>query len=137
MNKLPIWPSPQLTHHAHMQNHPLVPADIAARFDIREWRNGLAILAAARPSEWADIQGVLRGFRLLFDLRAIDVGVIITRASGLQAIFNALGRGPRYGNSTTHLEKLLPRLEGGGGGGCPVVVMAIKPEAYVDDGPAQ
>ena len=79
----------------------------------------------------------LNNFRLLFDLRAIDVGVIITRASGLQAIFNALGRGPSYGNSTTHLGKLVPRLDGGGGGGCPVVVMAIKTEAYVDDGPAQ
>lgn len=65
------------------------------------------------------------------------MGVIITRASGLQAIFNALGKGSSYGNSTTHLDKLLPRLEGGGGGGCPVVVMAIKTEAYVDDGPAQ
>jgi hypothetical protein len=200
-----------------MQNHALVPADIAARFDIREWRNGLAILAAARPAEWADIQAVLRNFtllrsdilkpggsksdiagkidghftalgwkekqfdtrivvdntefhapthkvdcyknrvalevewnnkdpffdrdlnnfRLLFDLRAIDVGVIITRASGLQAIFNRLGRGPSYGNSTTHLDKLLPRIEGGGGGGCPVVAIAITTEAYKNDGPAQ
>jgi hypothetical protein len=204
-------------HHVKMQNHPLVPADIAERYDVREWRNGLAILAAARPGEWADIQKVLRGFtllrsdilkpggsksdiagkidghftelgwkekqfdtrivvdntefhapthkvdcyknrvalevewnnkdpfydrdlnnfRLLFDLRAIDVGVIITRASELQAIFNALGRGPSYGNSTTHLDKLLPRIEGGGGGGCPVVAIAIKTEAYKDDGPAQ
>lgn len=200
-----------------MENHPLVPVDIAVRFDVREWRNGLAILAAARPSEWADIQTVLRGFtllrsdilkpggsksdiagkldghftelgwlekqfdtrivvdkveyhtpthkvdcyknrvalevewnnkdpffdrdlnnfRLLFELRAIDLGVIITRASELQTIFNALGKGSSYGNSTTHLDKLLPRLEGGGGGGCPVVVMAIKTEAYVDDGPTQ
>ena len=71
----------------------------------------------------------LNNFRLLFDLRAIDVGVIITRASGLQTIFNALGRGPSYGNSTTHLDKLVPRLEGGGGGGCPV--MAIELAGYV------
>jgi hypothetical protein len=76
----------------------------------------------------------LNNFRLLFDLRAIDVGVIITRATGLQGIFNELGKGSSYGNSTTHLDKLLPRLEGGGGGGCPVVVFAIKPEAYVDHG---
>ncbi|MBI2720519.1 MAG: restriction endonuclease [Rhizobiales bacterium] len=199
-----------------MENHPLVPADIATRYDIREWRNGLAILAAARPAEWADIQKVLRGFsllksdilkpggsksdiagkldghftqldwvekqfdtrivvdkveyhtpthkvdcyknrvalevewnnkdpfydrdlnnfRLLFELRAIDVGVIITRCSELQAIFTGLNKGPSYGNSTTHLDKLVPRLEGGGGGGCPVVVIGIRKEAYVDDGPA-
>ena len=198
-----------------MANRSIVPADIAARFEVDEWRNGLAILSVAHPKEWRDILAAVRGFtltrndilqpggskglisskldshftelgwiekkfdtkivvdtsehiapthkvdcyknrvalevewnnkdpffdrdlnnfRLLFDLRAIDVGVIITRASGLQTIFNALGRGPSYGNSTTHLDKLVPRLEGGGGGGCPV--MAIKTEAYVDDGQTQ
>ena len=77
----------------------------------------------------------LNNFRLLFDLRAIDVGVIITRASELQAIFKSLGKGSSYGASTTHHEKLWPRIEGGGGGGCPVITFAIKPELYVDDGP--
>jgi hypothetical protein len=48
-----------------MPNHPLVPDDIAARYDVRQWRNGLAILAAARPAEWQDICAVLRGFTLL------------------------------------------------------------------------
>ena len=32
---------------------------------MREWRNGPAILAAARPKEWADILAMLRGFTLL------------------------------------------------------------------------
>jgi len=77
----------------------------------------------------------LNNFRLLFDLRAIDVGVIITRASELQQIFNDLGKGKSYGNSTTHHGKLWPRLDGGGGGGCPVLTFAIKPDLYVDDGP--
>lgn len=77
----------------------------------------------------------LNNFRLLFDLRAIDVGVIVTRASELQAIFKSLGKGSSYGASTTHHEKLWPRIEGGGGGGCPVLTFAIKPELYVDDGP--
>jgi hypothetical protein len=75
----------------------------------------------------------LNNFRQLFELRAIDVGVIITRASELQMIFNELGRGTSFGNSTTHLGKLLPRLEGGAGGGCPVVVFAITKACYVDD----
>lgn len=77
----------------------------------------------------------LNNFRLLFDLRAIDVGVIITRATELQTIFNGLGKGTSYGNSTTHHEKLWPRLEGGSGGGCPVLTFAITPALYVDDGP--
>lgn len=160
-----------LEHDGQMENHFFVPPHIAANFDIREWRNGFAILAAARPNEWAEILEVLGGFnllrsdivnpggsksdiakkldshftrlgwcekqfltkitvdektydapthkidcyknrvalevewnnkdpffdrdlnnfRLLFDLRAIDVGVIITRSSDLQAIFNELG----------------------------------------------
>ena len=77
----------------------------------------------------------LNNFRLLFDLGAIDVGVIVPRASELQGIFNSLGKGKSYGNSTTHHEKLWPRLDGGGGGGCPVLTFAITPELYVDDGP--
>jgi hypothetical protein len=77
----------------------------------------------------------LNNFRLLFDLRAIEVGVIITRATELQRIFNDLGKGSSYGASTTHHTKLWPRLDGGGGGGCPVLTFAITPALYVDDGP--
>ncbi|MGS1127124.1 BglII/BstYI family type II restriction endonuclease [Rhodanobacter sp. UC4437_H4] len=75
----------------------------------------------------------LNNFRLLFDLRAISVGVIITRSSGLQAIFNDLGKGSSYGQSTTHMAKLLPRIEGGGGGGCPILVFGISDRLYVQD----
>lgn len=69
----------------------------------------------------------LNNFRLLFDLRAIEVGVIITRATELAKIFDKLGA------STTHLDKLLPRLNGGGGGGCPILVFAITENLYVKD----
>ena len=75
----------------------------------------------------------LNNFRLLFDLQVIDVGVIITRCSELQAIFKQLGRGPSFGNSTTHMGKLLPRLRGGSGGGCPIVVFGISKQLYVED----
>lgn len=76
----------------------------------------------------------LNNFRLLFELRAIQVG-IITRAWELQEIFKRLGKGASYGKATTHHEKLWPKVEGGGGGGCPVLTFAIKPANYVDDGP--
>lgn len=75
----------------------------------------------------------LNNFRLLFDLQVIDVGVIITRCAELQTIFNSLGRGPSFGNSTTHMGKLLPRLRGGSGGGCPIVVFGISDRIYVED----
>jgi len=75
----------------------------------------------------------LNNFRLLFDLRVISVGVIITRTTELQEIFDSLDRGKSYGTSTTHMGKLLPKLVGGGGGGCPILVFGIKPDLYVED----
>ena len=193
----------------------LIPEDLRRLYHVREWRNAAGVLATACASEWDDIIGVLRAFRLLrsailtaggglspvsqqinrdfdgrgwketkfatkivvdeveyitpthlvdcfkgrvalelewnnkdpffdrdlnnfrllFDLRAIDVGVIVTRASELQGIFDTLGKGASYGNSTTHHRKLWPRLDGGGGGGCPILTFAITPALYVDDGP--
>ncbi len=38
----------------------------------------------------------LTSFRLLFDLNVVSVGVIITRSSALQEIFNELGRGASF-----------------------------------------
>jgi hypothetical protein len=79
----------------------------------------------------------LNNFRLLFELRAIDVGIIVTRGSELQRIFKRLNKGSSYGAATTHHEKLVPRLDGGGGGGCPILTFAISDRLYVDgDAPA-
>lgn len=75
----------------------------------------------------------LNNFRLLFDLRAISVGIIITRSDELQHIFDLLGRGSSYGSSTTHLSKLLPRIEGGGGAGCPLLVIGLTNKLYTED----
>ena len=192
------------------------PAWMRDLYEVHDWRNGLAVLSAACPAEWEDIQAVLKefrlrhseiakpggskslianridgafkklgwkekrfdtrilidgeehkspthevdvlknrvalevewnnkdpfydrdlnNFRLLFDLRVIDVGVIITRCSELNPLFVEVGRDKQsYGASTTHMQKLLPRVEGGGGGGCPVVAFGIRRSAYVDDRP--
>jgi hypothetical protein len=75
----------------------------------------------------------LNNFRLLFDLRAISVGTIVTRCDELQDIFDDLGRGNSYGASTTHMSKLLPRIQGGSGGGCPILVFGIKKTLYKED----
>lgn len=75
----------------------------------------------------------LNNFRLLFDLRAISVGVIITRCDELQDLFDTLGRGSSYGASTTHMSKLIPRIQGGGGAGCPLLVFGIRRSLYVED----
>ncbi|MBI3822000.1 MAG: restriction endonuclease [Planctomycetes bacterium] len=56
----------------------------------------------------------LNNFRLLKELRVLSVGVIITRLSELQQVFDSLGKGKAYGNSTTHWNKLMPKVHGGG-----------------------
>jgi hypothetical protein len=75
----------------------------------------------------------LNNFRLLFELRIADLGIIITRCDELQAIFDRLGRGSSYGSTTTILSKLKRKLDGGAGGGCPVLAIGMKPALYVDD----
>lgn len=72
----------------------------------------------------------LNNFRLLFDRGAISVAIIITRCSELQNLFVELGKGASYGASTTHMSKLIPRIEGGGGGGCPILVFGIRRDKY-------
>lgn len=77
----------------------------------------------------------LNNFRLLFDLRAISVGIIITKCDEYRSIFEALGKKiwNKYGTSTTWMSKLIPRIEGGGGGGCPILVFGITKKLYVED----
>lgn len=75
----------------------------------------------------------LNNFRLLFDLRVASVGVVVTRCDDLQEIFKDIGRGSSFGASTTHMSKLLPRINGGGAGGCPLLVFGISRSLYVED----
>ncbi|MGH7708859.1 MAG: BglII/BstYI family type II restriction endonuclease [Vulcanimicrobiaceae bacterium] len=72
----------------------------------------------------------LNNFRLLFELRVVSVGIIVTRCDELQEIFHSLGRGSSYGMSTTNMSKLLPKIEGGGAGGCPVILFGIRASLY-------
>ncbi|MCC6470929.1 MAG: restriction endonuclease [Alphaproteobacteria bacterium] len=75
----------------------------------------------------------LNNFRLLHELDVLSVGVIITRSTEILEIFRALGRGKSSGASTTHMSKLLPKIEGGGAGGCPVLVLGITKKLYQGD----
>ncbi len=75
----------------------------------------------------------LNNFRLLFDLRVISVGIIVTKSNELRDIFDDLKIWSKYGTTTTWMSKLLPRVEGGGGGGCPLLVFGIKKSLYDKD----
>ncbi|MBI2807091.1 MAG: restriction endonuclease [Planctomycetes bacterium] len=72
----------------------------------------------------------LNNFRLLKELRVLSVGVIITRLTELQAIFNMLGKGASYGASTTHWDKLMPKVHGGGAGCCPLLLVGMGANCY-------
>jgi hypothetical protein len=93
------------------------------------FKNGIGVeLEWNNKTEFYDRD--LNNFRLLFELRALNVGVIITRCDELQDIFESLGRGPSYGQTTTILSKLVRKMEGGSGGGCPVLAFGITKSLY-------
>lgn len=104
-------------------------ATLAPTHHVDYFRNRVAI-----ETEWNNKDPFydrdLTTFRLLFDLNVLSVGVVITRASELQDIFDELGRGPSFGPSTTHMGKLTPKLNNRASGGCPVLAFGIKKQAY-------
>lgn len=59
--------------------------------------------------------------------------VIIARASELQEIFDQLDRGKSFGPSTTHMGKLVPKLNNRASGGCPVLAFGIRKAAYTPE----
>lgn len=74
----------------------------------------------------------LLSFQALHKEGVIAVGVIITRGPTLQSLIGSTIRsrdgGWKYGQSSTHWDKLLPRVNLGGGGECPLLLIGIDPE---------
>jgi hypothetical protein len=73
----------------------------------------------------------LSAFYTLNRAGALAVGVIVTRGPDLQGKLSALHLGTsaqKYGASTTHWGKLMPRVDVGGGGECPLFLVGIEPE---------
>lgn len=67
----------------------------------------------------------LYAFRAFFDYNRISLGILVTRSQELDPHFKSMGVYQKYGASTTHIGKLLPRLKAGRSGGCPVLVFGI------------
>jgi hypothetical protein len=76
----------------------------------------------------------LLNFTALHREGALAVGVIVTRGPELQKYLGKVvktserERSKKFGQSTTHWNKLIPRINLGGGGECPLVVIGIEPE---------
>lgn len=74
----------------------------------------------------------LFAFRTFHEFGRISLGVLLTRSAELNEVFKKLGIHAKYGASTTWMGKLLPRLEAGRGGGCPILVFGITPKVISD-----
>jgi hypothetical protein len=72
----------------------------------------------------------LTTFRLLFELNVLSVGIIVTRADELQELFIEVGKKTAAGASTTHMSKLIPKMQNRASGGCPVLAFGITKEKY-------
>lgn len=74
----------------------------------------------------------LSNFYALHRAGAMAAGAIVTRGPRLQREISAIARAhgftTKYGASTTHWGKLMPRVDIGGGGECPLFLIGIEPE---------
>lgn len=77
----------------------------------------------------------LFAFRAFHECDVISCGVLVTRSAALNAVFEHLAVKGKYGASTTWLGKLIPRLEAGRSGGCPIRAVGITPKQISDWGP--
>lgn len=78
----------------------------------------------------------LYAFKSFFDYNKISLAILVTRSTDLDLYFESLGSytdengktrryKDKYGASTTQIGKLLPRIEAGRNGGCPILVFGI------------
>lgn len=81
----------------------------------------------------------LYAFSAFSQCGVIDVGVLLTRSQDLNPVFASMGRAvaSKYGASTTHMGKLLYRLNAGRNGSCPVLAIGIRPPCVEDWAPIQ
>jgi len=86
----------------------------------------------------------LYAFRAFYEYDKISLEVVVTRSNSLDSLFNSLGNytdkngkirkyKDKYGASTTHMGKLLPRLDAGRNGGCPILVFGITTNLLLDE----
>jgi hypothetical protein len=72
----------------------------------------------------------LNNFQALHREGAIAVGVIVTRGPNLQRLLSiALDK---YGSASTHWDKLVPKVNLGGGGESPLFLVGIEPDRILD-----
>lgn len=74
----------------------------------------------------------LYAMRTFYECGLISAGILVTRSEKLNPVFSELGIKAKYGASTTWTGKLIPRLDTGRNGGCPILVFAITDKLIID-----
>lgn len=85
----------------------------------------------------------LYAFKSFFDYDKISLAILVTRSTDLDPYFESLGTytdennkvrkyKDKYGASTTQMGKLLPRIQSGRNGGCPIIVFGITRKVIKD-----
>lgn len=82
----------------------------------------------------------LYAMRAFYDCGIIDVGIILTRSTGLSKMFADIGSRidsiksfkDKYGASTTWMGKLDYRVNAGRAGGCPILALGFKEAVFSD-----
>ena len=136
-----VWRKQKITIHKWIEfDEDIRPASKVRSHEIDMF--GVGSLAKPLPGvavemEWNNkdpfFDRDLNNFQALHREEAIAVGVIVTRGPTLQKLISRVirskdGKTSKYGTSTTHWDKLIPRVDLGGGGGCPLLLIGIEPE---------
>lgn len=122
----------------------LLPAFIRENHEVHEWRHASSILKHDFPAEFGDICEILAGFRVRHSHIITGGGRKSKVAEAIDSEFTARGWVEKQfdtavtvdGHETkspTHKSKLLPRIQGGSGGGCPILVFGISRKLYAEN----
>lgn len=76
----------------------------------------------------------LNAFRILFTAGIIDCGIIVTRSTTLQKVFKGWVKTDglskdKFVSTTTHFDRLVPRIASNAAGQCPVLAIGITDAA--------
>lgn len=75
----------------------------------------------------------LIAMRAFHEFGVVTAGIIVTRSADLNEVFDQLKVKNKYGASTTWMGKLLPRLDAGRNGSCPILVFGITRKLLIEN----
>lgn len=125
MRDLLEWPSEDLVITKN------VAGGVTIRDEIRlPWSKGRVALFLRWNQKHEAFDQDLYVFKTLHELDRISLGIIVTRSDELNEALVDEGE-TKFRGTTTHMGKLLPRMEARRNAGCPVLVLGITRKAMV------